>query len=306
MLGLSLVASPAVAAPVTLEGLTFSDEEGGFVILEGRGRGTPEDPFVLVEEIYAEERPAVLTVRGLRRGFGNRAGGDAAVGFVLVKIVRNRTSRVWTSFEMELREIKSRPSPLEDGLSFAQAAGPARLYRADRFREAWQTDEPLDAVTFYGGEVAPGDSVTFRVVITDYSPAWQFYLIQRRFVPLAGTEQRAPRLARSQLGAPSGRGRRADQPAEPLIQPAPALIDGIEGQIMVDAFIGHRPVGEIVQHPTPSVVLHHQNRMGDTPTLVLHHQHPQPLRGEAQQPQGDVFEDREILAVPGAGQELEG
>lgn len=186
---LALVLGASVdAAPVTLEGITFSDEEGGLTILEGRGRGRPEDPFVIVEEIHDDRRPAILTIRGVGRGLGNRIGGTPVVGFTLVKIVRNGTPRPWTSFEMELREIKSRPSPYEDGLSFAQARGDERIYRSDRFAEAFQTDEPLDAVTFSAGIVRPGESVTMQVAITDYSPNWQFYLLQRRQVPLADAQ----------------------------------------------------------------------------------------------------------------------
>jgi len=193
-----LCATPVLGAPVTLDGVTFSDERGGFVIRDGRGRGTPDDPFVLREEILDPERPAVLTIRGIGRDFGNRVGGAPPMAFVLVKVVRNRTGRIWYGFEMELREILSRPSPYEDGLSFAQAEGEKRIYRADRFSEAWQTDEPRDAVTFYGGRVAPGETVRLRVVITDFSPTWQFYLLQRRQVPLA----RAPDTRR---GGPCAR-----------------------------------------------------------------------------------------------------
>lgn len=176
---------PLAAAPVTLEGVTFSDEEGGFTILEGRGTGRPDDPFVIVEEIHDDQRPAILTIRGVGRTLGNRLGGRPVIGFTLVKMVRNGTPRTWTSFEMELREIKSRPSPYDDGLSFAQAQGAERIYRSDRFSAAFQTDEPLDAVSFTGGVVAPGETVTLQVTITDYSPNWQFYLLQRRQVPLA-------------------------------------------------------------------------------------------------------------------------
>src|SRR4051794_4577367 len=43
--------APTSAEPVTLGGITFSDERGGFVIRGGRGSGTVEDPFVVVEEI---------------------------------------------------------------------------------------------------------------------------------------------------------------------------------------------------------------------------------------------------------------
>lgn len=192
---MAVLPQPLPAAPVTLEGITFSDEEGGFTILEGRGTGRPDDPFVIVEEIHDDQRPAILTIRGLGRNLGNRLGGSPVIGFTLVKMVRNGTPRTWTSFEMELREIKTRPSPYDDGLSFAQAQGAERIYRSDRFSAAFQTDEPLDAVSFTGGVVAPGETVTLQVTITDYSPNWQFYLLQRRQVPLADASPTAVHAA---------------------------------------------------------------------------------------------------------------
>mgnify|MGYP000244704980 CR=1 FL=1 len=130
--------------------------------------------------------PAVVTVRGMRAAFGNRATGGHGVGFVLVKIVRNLTSRPWHSFEMEVREIMGRPSTFEDGLSFGQAMGDRRVFGSDRFVELRQTDEPLDSVVFSGATILPGEQVAVRVVVTDFSPNWQFYILQRRDAPLAG------------------------------------------------------------------------------------------------------------------------
>ncbi|GBD43177.1 hypothetical protein HRbin40_00643 [bacterium HR40] len=168
-----------------LEGITFSDEAGGFAILEGRGRGQPDDPFVIVEEIFDERVPAILTIRGLGRAAERLTVAGAAAGFTLVKIVRNATPLTWTSFELELREVRTRSSPYEDGLSFAQALGPQRLYRSDRFTAAFQTDEPRDVLTFHGGVVRPGETVTVELAITDYSPIFEFYLVQRQLAPVA-------------------------------------------------------------------------------------------------------------------------
>lgn len=176
---LLIAAQTAAAASLVAGGLEFSDEEGGFVLRDAWGTGTPEDPITLVEEI-TEEGPAVLTVRGMRGSFGNRATGGHGVGFVLVKIVTNRTSQAWHSFEIEVRELKGRASPFEDGLSFGQAIGPARLFGSDRFESVHVTDEPLDAVVFSGSVIRPGERVTVRVVVTDFSPTWQFYILQRR------------------------------------------------------------------------------------------------------------------------------
>lgn len=182
-----LLAGAALAAPVTVAGLTFSDEEGGLVLHDGWGSGTEEDPITLVEDI-TDDGPAVLVIRGMRRPFGNRVGTDHAIGFVLTKIVRNLTGRPWHSFELELREQKSRPSSYEDGLSFGQALGDQRRFGSDRFTQLSQTDEPLDAVVFAGATIAHGEEVQVRVLVTDYSPNWQFYLLQRRDAPLASTK----------------------------------------------------------------------------------------------------------------------
>ncbi|MDX6751506.1 hypothetical protein SH611_16995 [Geminicoccaceae bacterium 1502E] len=180
-----LVGGSALAAPVTVAGLTFSDEEGGLVLRGGWGTGTDQDPITLLEDITGDG-PAILVIRGMRQIFGNRVGTDHAVGFVLTKIVRNLTGRPWHSFELELREQKSRPSPYEDGLSFGQALGDRRRFGSDRFDQLSQTDEPIDAVVFAGTTIQPGETVQVRVLVTDYSPNWQFYLLQRRDAPLAG------------------------------------------------------------------------------------------------------------------------
>jgi len=184
----------APAAPYLVAGLEFSDEEGGLVIRNAYGAGTPEDPITLEEDIL-EEGPAIVVVRGMTRDFGNRVGGgDQAIGFVLVKHVRNMTTRPWHSFEIEVREIRSRTSSYEDGLSFGQAMGSARLFGSDRFDQMSQTDEPVDAVVFSGATVLPGETVTIRVVVTDFSPTWQFYILQRREAPLA--DERGPAVLR--------------------------------------------------------------------------------------------------------------
>ncbi len=181
---LLLWAGVATGAPVVLEGLTFSDEEGGFVIRGGSGRGTPQQPFVISEDITADG-PAVLVIRGLRASFGNRAGTPQATGFVLVKVIRNLTRNAWTSLDLELREIETEPSTYEDGLSFDQSEGSRRRFASDRFTEMYQTDEPRDYVLFSGAVIQPGETVTVRVVVTDYSPVFEFYLLQRRDSPLA-------------------------------------------------------------------------------------------------------------------------
>lgn len=195
MLALGL-AGPATAEPVTLNGITFSDERGGVVLLRGWGSGRLDDPFVLVEEI-TEAGPAILTIRGLTPGFGNHIGSHHLTGFALTKIVRNRTTGTWPVFSLELQELLGSGSHYGDGLSFGQASSIGRPFRSDGYLETQETDEPFDVVSFSGGAVRPGEVIVVSVVITDFTPKPVFYLLQRRDTPMAGSPA-GPR-ARSEL-----------------------------------------------------------------------------------------------------------
>jgi hypothetical protein len=180
----ALFAASAQAAPVTLAGLTFSDEMGGLVLHGGRGSGTTADPFVLVEEI-TDDGPAILVIRGMRARLSDAPTAQFQLGFVLRKIVTNSTSRDWHSFELELRETLDHPSTYGDGLSFGQATHQGRPFAADRFANVTTTDEPLDSVVFSDGLVRPGQQVTVTAAITDYTPQDEFFLLQRRESPIA-------------------------------------------------------------------------------------------------------------------------
>ena len=175
---------PALAAPVSLGGLIFSDELGGFDIVAASGSGSLEDPFVLTED-FTGEGPAILVIRGMSHRFGNRIRSHHDVGFALTKIVRNRTKRTWSLFNLELREFLNRASPFGDGLSFGQASEAGRPFRSNRFTEILETAEPFDGVQFFGGVVQPGETVAVSIVITDTTPRWEFYLLQSEDSPLA-------------------------------------------------------------------------------------------------------------------------
>lgn len=189
-------ALPAAADPVVLEGLTFSDELGGLTIVGASGRGTLEDPFVLVEEVTADG-PAILVIRGMTHRFGNRIRSHHEVGFALTKVVHNRTEQPWSLFNLELREFLDYASPFGDGLSFGQATQAGRPFRSDLFAENLETREPFDGVQFYDGLVPPDASVALSIVVTDTTPRWEFYLLQSQDSPLAATPPAAPPVRRA-------------------------------------------------------------------------------------------------------------
>ena len=187
LLGLTHASAPA-ARELTLAGLIFSDELGGVELLDGWGSGTLDDPIVLVERITGTG-PATLIVSGMTWRFGNRIRSHHEVGFALTKIVRNDTREPWSIFNLELREIEEYASPFADGLSFGQASLAGQPFRSDRFASVTDIQEPYDGVSFSDGMIAPGEEVTVSVVITDTTPRYDFYLLQRRDSPIS---QRPP------------------------------------------------------------------------------------------------------------------
>ncbi len=131
-------AAAASAESITLEGITFSDALGGIVLVGGWSRGTPEDPFDVVE-IITDDGPGILTIGGLDSSFGNRIASHHLAGFTLTKIVCNGTARDWLLFDRELRERPRDHSPYQDGLSFGQGTIAGRhggLYRGHHRQHA--------------------------------------------------------------------------------------------------------------------------------------------------------------------------
>jgi len=187
VLGVLLAISPTStrAAPVTLEGLTFSDELGGFQIVSGSGRGSSDDPFVLVEEVSGPQ-PPILVIRGLTVAFGNRVHTHHVTGFALTKVAVNLTGERWVRYHLELREVLADPSPYGDGLSFGQASVVGKPFASTTFADTREVDEPFDSVMFENGAVAPGSRAAFAVVITDMSPQPVFYLAQEQQYQVAG------------------------------------------------------------------------------------------------------------------------
>jgi len=178
------VLHPVHADPITVEGITFSDELGNFRLVSVTGRGSAEDPFVVREEITGPNDP-VLVIKGFSRDFGNRVGTQHTAAFAMRKIVVNKTAKTWQGFQVELREIENRPSTYEDGLSFGQGSQVADDYVKSSMPNSQRLDEPEDSLGFGGADIPPGGEATFDFVISDMSPIYRFYLIQRPQQPLS-------------------------------------------------------------------------------------------------------------------------
>lgn len=179
-----MVAGLGVAQPMTTSGITFSDAGGGFTIIAVSGSGSSDDPFIVVEEITGPSA-AVLIIEGLSLSFGNRIGTLHPTGLALRKILHNRTPFVWTFVDFELQQNFGVYSDYLDGLSFGQGSSAGRPFTSSRFGEVNELDEPLDSITFHGGDLRPGESAVFDFVITDTTPVQRFYLVQRPSRPIA-------------------------------------------------------------------------------------------------------------------------
>jgi len=180
---LMFVRTDLQAEPITLNGITFSDEIGGFSLVNGWGSGTLTDPFVIVERV-SDDAPAILVVRDLSAAFGNPTRTQHLAGFAMTKVVINATDETWQSYELELQESLGQDSTYGDGLSFGQNPTSARSFSSDLYRDTIAIDEPLDGITFRQGVVRPGEQVAFSFFVTDNTPQSVFYLLQTREQPV--------------------------------------------------------------------------------------------------------------------------
>jgi hypothetical protein len=178
-----LWAGTAFGVEITREGMSFSDEGGGFTLKSVTGHGTLDDPYIVTEDVFGP-REAILIIRGMKQ-VGNRIGTHHIAGVAVTKIVVNRSKDIWQNYQMELREVPTRHSPYEDGLSFAQNTVIAGAFTASSFPDLQRYDEPQDTLGFSGKVVPPGDSATFTFLITDMSPVDKIYLFQQPLQPVS-------------------------------------------------------------------------------------------------------------------------
>jgi hypothetical protein len=183
-LGAALLCPPsATAAQLSVDGVSFSDELGGFVLERLTGNGTLDSPFVVTERIVdGNGGDLVIRVDPL---FGNQIGTQHAIGFALVKVVENGTDFPWTSFELELQSTHGVPSDYADGLSFGQGSSAGRPFSDIGFKDITVIDEPYDRIEYDQGRIPVGGQATFRFVVTETMPLIAAYLAQRPRRPVA-------------------------------------------------------------------------------------------------------------------------
>jgi hypothetical protein len=183
-LATSLLWSRSVdAAQLSVGGISFSDELGGFVLERVTGNGTLDNPFVVTERIV-DNNGGDLVIR-VDPLFGNQIGTQHAIGFALVKVVENGTDFPWTSFELELQSTHGVPSGYGDGLSFGQGSTVGRPFSDIGFKDITVIDEPYDRIEYDRGRISVGGQATFRFVVTEAMPLMAAYLAQRPRRPVA-------------------------------------------------------------------------------------------------------------------------
>jgi hypothetical protein len=181
----------AEGASITVNGVTFSDQLGGFILEKATGEGTLDDPFVLVERMTDPNGGTLSYI--VPPEFGNHIGSQHHIGFALVKVIENATDIPWTSFELELQSILGTPSDYFDGLSFGQGSHAGRPFSADGFSQLTALDEPNDRIELDHGKIPIGGRVTVRFVITEFDPLIEAYLLQRPGRPVASEPTKSGR-----------------------------------------------------------------------------------------------------------------
>lgn len=162
---------------------SFSDELGGFTITHVSGRGTPDDPIVIGEEMLSAT-PVTLTIRTIRPIRPFDTSGDYASGMLHMRIqALNNSGQPWLEFEFELQEILGQPSVFGDGLSFDQRSKVPENISSTDFASFNRSFEPYDRLLFKDGKVDPLAVAGFEFLVTDYTPRWTFYLVQDPRIP---------------------------------------------------------------------------------------------------------------------------
>jgi PEP-CTERM motif len=167
--GTSLYADavPSVqSGPITALAFNISD-----------GMGSLANPWTLNETFNAVATAVLLfNSDGDSLGPDNPTNSGHSTGRWIQQTITNNTGFIWTSFELELRQILGIPSGEGDGLSFAD--GSPLVFSSNVFTTYTRQSVMRDYISFSDGLVSPGASVTFSFAVTDNSPQAAFYLMQ--------------------------------------------------------------------------------------------------------------------------------
>jgi hypothetical protein len=162
---------------------SFSDELGGFRIVGASGNGTKENPIVIREEIDSAS-PVTMVIRTVRPIRPFDYSGLYANGFLHIRIeVLNNSKLPWIEFEFELQEHLGKASVFGDGLSFDQRRSESGNIWSESFQKYSRAFEPYDRLLFREGTIDHLRSASFNFMITDYTPRWEFYLVQDPRIP---------------------------------------------------------------------------------------------------------------------------
>lgn len=162
---------------------SFSDELGGFRIAGVSGAGTKDDPIVIQEEMNSAS-PVTMVIRTVRPIRPFDYSGSYANGFLHVRIeMLNNSELPWIEFEFELQEQLGKASIFGDGLSFDQRRTDSGNIWSESFGQYSRAFEPYDRLLFRKGKIDHLDSASFNFMITDFTPRWEFFLVQDPRIP---------------------------------------------------------------------------------------------------------------------------
>lgn len=162
---------------------SFSDELGGFRIVGVTGNGTKDDPIVIREEMNSAT-PVTMAIRTIKPIRPFDYSGYYANGFLHIRLeVLNNSGLPWIEFEFELQEQLGRASVFGDGLSFDQRRTESGNIWSESFKKYSRAFEPYDRLLFRDGKVDHLDGASFNFMISDYTPRWEFFLVQDPRIP---------------------------------------------------------------------------------------------------------------------------
>ncbi|WP_245412870.1 hypothetical protein [Oceaniradius stylonematis] len=162
--------------PELTAGYDFSDTLGGFRIIALSGLGTRTDPIRIDQQVFAATA-STLVIRATKPINPFAHPKTHATGTLHFDITAQNISGLpWIGAEFELQEMLGQASVYGDGLSFDQRRTGNYSVVSDRFADSRLDFEPFDRILFHDGFVDPGETVRFRFLITDLTPANLFYI----------------------------------------------------------------------------------------------------------------------------------